>query len=200
MDFKGRYLTIAEASEGSFKDKGSKFLAFAFPVEQASQIKIILEQLCKSHQGCNHVCYAYLIDPLEPKHRVNDDGEPSSTAGKPILGQIRSKNLCNVLVAVVRFFGGTQLGVSGLINAYKSAAEDAISQATIVERQIMKKVKVQCSHVQFGNLMKYIKYENLAFDAPEFGLHCVLSVEVPFSNATHHIEQLSAIEEVLVLD
>jgi len=200
LDFKDKYLTIAAATEGSFKDKGSKFLAFAFPVEQVSQIKIILEQLRKSHQGCNHVCYAYLIDPLDPKHRANDDGEPSSTAGKPILGQLRSKNLCNVLVAVVRFFGGTQLGVSGLINAYRSAADDALSQAIVVEKLIMKKVKVQCSHVQFGNLMKYIKYENLAFDAPEFGLNCVLSVEVPFSKATQHIAQLSAIEEVLVLD
>lgn len=193
------YLSVSKPSEGLFKDKGSKFLAFVFPVENEGQIKVELENLRKMHTGSNHVCYAYLIDPLDPHYRANDDGEPSSTAGKPILGQIRSKNLSNVLVAVVRYFGGTELGVSGLINAYKSAAEDALNNAEIVEKQIMQKVKIQSSHVQFGNLMKYIKKEDLAFDAPVFGLHCVLNVDIPFSKVKEHIEQLNTLEEISVI-
>lgn len=194
------YFSIAKPSEGLFKDKGSKFLAFAFPIENEGQIKVELENIRKKHSGANHVCYAYIIDPLNPYHRANDDGEPSSTAGKPILGQIRSKNLINTLVAVVRYFGGTELGVSGLINAYKSAAEDAINNAEIVEKQIIQKVKIQCSHMQFGNLMKYIKNEDIVFDAPEFGLHCVLTVDIPYLKVNEHVEQLTAIEDVSVLE
>jgi len=194
------YLTISKPSEGLFKDKGSKFLAFAFPVENEGQIKVELESLRKQHPGSNHVCYAYLIDPLNPRFRANDDGEPSSTAGKPILGQICSNNLSNILVAVVRYFGGTELGVSGLINAYKSAAEDVLNNAEIEEKQIMQKVKIQCSHVQFGNLMKYIKNEDFVFDAPVFGLHCVLTVDIPFLKVDEHVEQLTAIEDVSVID
>ena len=130
------YLSIEKASTGEFKDRGSKFIGFAFPVSSEDEVKECLADVRKLHPSAGHVCYAFRINPLNEYYRTNDDGEPSSTAGKPILGQIKSLNLQNTLVAVVRYFGGTLLGVSGLINAYKETAAITLNGALILEKQI----------------------------------------------------------------
>ena len=130
------YLTLSTISEGLYKEKGSKFLAFAIPVSSVSEIKSILEEKRKEFYDARHVCYAYIIGTEKQESRSNDDGEPSGTAGKPILGSLLSKQLTNVLIVVVRYFGGTKLGTSGLINAYKEASFDAIANNEIVERKI----------------------------------------------------------------
>lgn len=125
MDIKDTYLTIDLPSEGIFKDKGSKFLAFAYPLTDESKVKNIVQNLKKEHHSARHHCFAFKIGNQGEHYRANDDGEPSGTAGRPILGQLNSYNLTNILVVVVRYFGGTLLGVGGLINAYKNATIEA---------------------------------------------------------------------------
>ena len=127
-DFVDEYLTISKPSEGLFKDRGSKFIAFAYPVSTEEEIKEIQEKLRSDYHDARHHCYAYMLGKDKNVFRANDDGEPSSTAGKPILGQIKSYDLTNILIIVIRYFGGTKLGVSGLINAYKTAADDSIDR------------------------------------------------------------------------
>ncbi len=130
------YKTIETSAEGLFKEKGSKFLAFAHPVESLEVVKELLEGYRKTYYDARHVCYAYSLGAESPETRANDDGEPSGTAGRPILGQIQSAGLTNVLVVVVRYFGGVLLGTGGLVQAYKAAATDALSQASVVERTV----------------------------------------------------------------
>lgn len=140
-----------------FKDRGSKFLAFAFPVNSDEEIKFHLAALKKAHPSAVHHCYAWRLGPGGEAFRANDDGEPSNTAGKPILSQILSKELTNVLIVVVRYFGGTLLGVSGLINAYKNAAADAISNSLIEERFILFQYKIEFSFEEINFVMKALK-------------------------------------------
>ena len=130
------YKTIETSAEGLFKEKGSKFLAFAHPVESLEVVKELLEGYRKTYYDARHVGYAYSLGAESPETRANDDGEPSGTAGRPILGQIQSAGLTNVLVVVVRYFGGVLLGTGGLVQAYKAAATDALSQASVVERTV----------------------------------------------------------------
>jgi len=132
VEIKDTYNTIEESSEGLYKDKGSKFISYAFHVVDVDQVKEIIQQIKKEHFSARHHCYAYRLGFSGEHYRVNDDGEPSGTAGKPIYGQLLSHELTNVLIIVVRYFGGTLLGVSGLINAYKSAALDVIVNSNIV--------------------------------------------------------------------
>ncbi len=136
MLFDDTYRTIKIPSEGSFKDKGSKFLAFAYPITSETDIKPILAKLKAEHTKANHHCWAMRITPDRSVFKLNDDGEPSGTAGRPILNTLLSRDLTNVLIIVVRYFGGTLLGVPGLINAYKQATEDALNQATVIEKTV----------------------------------------------------------------
>ena len=136
MLFSDTYLTIEKKSETLYKDKGSKFLTFAFPVQNDQQIKEVLTQLKKEHPSANHHCYAYRLGADKLNFRANDDGEPSNTAGKPILGQIQSNDLTNILIVVVRYFGGTLLGVGGLIQAYKNSAAEVLKVSHIIEKFI----------------------------------------------------------------
>src|SRR5690554_122122 len=128
---KDTYRTISKPSEGYYKDKGSRFLAYAYPVETEAETRELLMQLKKEHHSARHHCYAWRLGAENPAYRANDDGEPSSTAGRPILGQLLAYDVTNVFIVVVRYFGGTLLGTSGLINAYKAAAADALSNADI---------------------------------------------------------------------
>lgn len=153
------YLTIKHATESLFKDKGSKFLAYAIPFEDDSLLKETLEPIKKEHYNARHFCFAYRINPENIAERANDDGEPGHTAGTPILGQIHSLNLVNVLVVVVRYFGGTKLGVSGLINAYKTAAKEALENATIVKKEIESDVKIAFDYADMNEVMRVIKKE-----------------------------------------
>jgi uncharacterized YigZ family protein len=136
MLFEDTYKTITGSAEGLFKDKGSKFFAYAYPIEDESEVKDLVDQLKKEHFKAVHHCYAYRLGQDRTNFRVNDDGEPSGSAGKPILNVLLSKDITNILVVVVRYFGGTLLGVPGLINAYKTATQEALAEAEIIEKTV----------------------------------------------------------------
>lgn len=157
MLFSDSYFTIDAAAEGLFKDRGSKFLAFAFPVKTETEIKEQLQQLRKAHPSATHHCYAWRLGADKNAFRANDDGEPSNTAGKPILAQLQAKDLTDILVVVVRYFGGTLLGVNGLINAYKLAAAEVLAQAHIVEQFIYFEYKVEFDFKDTNAVMRLLK-------------------------------------------
>jgi uncharacterized YigZ family protein len=166
------YLTLSTISEGLYKEKGSKFLAFAIPVSSVSEIKSILEEKRKEFYDARHVCYAYIIGTEKQESRSNDDGEPSGTAGKPILGSLLSKQLTNVLIVVVRYFGGTKLGTSGLINAYKEASFDAIANNEIVERKIEVPIDILFDYICMNDVMRIIKEMGPTILQQEFDNQC----------------------------
>ena len=174
-----QYTTIANPSEGTFRDRGSKFIGYAFPVSNEIEIKEHLLNLKKLHPSARHLCYAFRINPLNEYWRANDDGEPSSSAGKPILGQIRSMELQNVLVAVVRYFGGTLLGVPGLIHAYKQAAIEALQQAVLLEKTVTQEIKASVTYDKMGDLMKWVKDAQFEYVIPEMGERFSINILVP---------------------
>ena len=156
------YLTISSVSEALYKDKGSKFYAFAYPVQTVEQIKEILAEKRKEYYDARHVCYAYMLGYERNQFRANDDGEPSGTAGRPILGQINSSNLTDILIIVVRYFGGTLLGTSGLIQAYKTSAAEAIAATTIEERIVEKTFVSKFGYQDLNAVMRIMKDFDLA--------------------------------------
>ena len=154
------YKTIASTSEGYYTEKRSKFLAFAHHVQTVDEVKELLAGYRKKYYDARHVCYAYMLGAERLEFRANDDGEPSSTAGKPILGQINSNELTDILIVVVRYYGGVNLGTSGLIIAYREAAADAISHATIETRQVEEIVKYSFAYPQMNDVMRIVKDMN----------------------------------------
>ena len=156
-DLVDTYLTIAAPSEGIYKEKGSKFLSFAYPVTSIDEIKALIEQKRKEHHNARHVCFAYMLGADRATFRTNDDGEPSGTAGRPILGQINSNQLTDILIIVVRYFGGILLGTGGLTQAYKSAAAEAIAAANIEERLVEAVYKVKFGYEVMNDVMRVIK-------------------------------------------
>jgi uncharacterized YigZ family protein len=194
MLFSDTYLTIEKPTEAIFKDKGSKFLAFAYPVENDQQIKEILNQLKKEHHTANHHCYAYRLGADKMNFRANDDGEPSNTAGKPILGQIQSNDLTNILIVVVRYFGGTLLGVSGLINAYKNSAADVIKVSTITEKQILFNYTIQFYFEHLNDVMKLLKQLDCKIINQQFDNNCEMSFSIRKANSEQCEEKLKKIE------
>jgi uncharacterized YigZ family protein len=169
MLFSDTYKTIAAESKGLFKDRGSRFIAIARPVSSQEEIKTVLDELRKEYHDARHHCYAWMLSPDRQAWRVNDDGEPSGTAGRPIMGQINSRELTNILVVVIRYFGGTLLGVSGLINAYRSAAEDALSSALIIEKQVNESWLVTFPYIAMNDVMKVIKDESCSQHSHDYG-------------------------------
>ncbi|MFW5805821.1 MAG: IMPACT family protein, partial [Bacteroidales bacterium] len=155
------YLSIRKPSEGEFKDKGSKFLAYAYPVFSVSDIGEKLERLRKVHYNARHHVYAYVLGAEKSDFRANDDGEPAHSSGDPVLGQIRSFDLTNVLVVVVRYFGGTKLGIPGLINAYKTAAHQALSNASIIKLTRRKYLWIQFDYAVMDHVNRLIHEQNL---------------------------------------
>jgi uncharacterized YigZ family protein len=151
------FFTIQNSTQGVYKEKGSKFLAFAFPVKSEVEIKEQLDALRKKYFDARHHCYAYILGADKIKFKAYDDGEPSHSASDPILGQIRSKNLTDVLVVVVRYFGGVKLGVGGLMQAYKTAAEDALNKASIVEVEVTKTIELKFDYDRTPEAMRLIK-------------------------------------------
>ncbi|WP_242922753.1 IMPACT family protein [Pontibacter liquoris] len=172
------YHTIAAPTEGLYKEKGSKFIALAYPVYSEEEVKQQLAALRRQYYDARHHCYAYTLGADKSRYRANDDGEPNHSAGDPILGQIRSAELSNVLVVVVRYFGGVKLGVSGLINAYKTAAADALSQATIVEKYETVQLQVHFQYAQMNEVMRLVKEYELEIKQQQFALDCHLVLEV----------------------
>jgi uncharacterized YigZ family protein len=176
--FEDTYKTIESVSRSVFRDRASKFIGIAMPAAHEAEVKDVLAKLKKEYRDASHHCYAYILGFDRSAWRVNDDGEPSGTAGKPIHGQIQSKGLTNILVVVVRYFGGTKLGVSGLIHAYKTAAKEALDSASIVERTVNEVYALTFNYEQMNSVMKALKDENLQQNKHAFGLSCSLEFSV----------------------
>lgn len=175
------YHTIAASAQGLYKDKGSKFLAFAYPVSSEAEVKAYVESLKKEYFDARHHCYAYILGPKGENFRANDDGEPSGTAGRPIHGQLLSAGLTNVLVVVVRYFGGILLGTSGLITAYKEAARDALSHAVVKECTIDQRYKIEFDYLSMNSVMKILKDFSLVPQNQQYDMACSLEVDLRLS-------------------
>lgn len=186
------YLTIAEHSYGEYKEKGSKFIAFAYPFDDEAELNLYLDNLRNEHHKARHFCYAYQIGLDQNNYRINDDGEPSGTAGKPIFGQINSFGLTNILIIVIRYFGGTKLGVSGLIQAYKEAAKAALDTATIVEKYLVGNYKLNFNYDQMGFVMNILKELNLEILDKSFESTCDVTISIRLSVEEITIQKLIA--------
>ena len=197
-EFKDSYLTIAEPAEAIYKERSSKFLTYAYPVESEEEIKELLDALRKEHYDATHHCYAYRLGPQGETFRANDDGEPSGTAGKPILGQLLSADLTNCLVVVVRYFGGTKLGVSGLIQAYKESTAEVIAVSNIIEKTVDRVIKVDFSYISMNGVMRIIKEMNPRIDEQIFDNLCTMRLRIRESEADILIAKLEKVEGVTV--
>ena len=198
MLFSDEYKTITEPVQGSFRDKGSRFLAFAFPVVSEQEIKLHLETLRKQYYDATHHCYAYVLGFDKSAYRVNDYGEPSGTAGRPIHGQILSNDLTNTLIVVVRYYGGTNLGVPGLIHAYKSASAEAISNAAIVTKIVKEVYQVEYPYEVMNDVMKIVKEEVLEVINNEFGMKCVIRLAIRHSESERVKSRFSKINQLTI--
>jgi uncharacterized YigZ family protein len=190
------YKTIKVVSHGLYKERGSKFISLAFPVTCESDIRQHLADTRKEHHDAKHHCYAYVLGSDGSMWRANDDGEPSGTGGKPILGQIRSFDLTNILVVIPRYFGGTLLGTSGLINAYRSAAHSALSNAAIIEKIVQQKCMVRFPYAVMNNIMKIIKEEEILLTDHSYDLTCQITILFRLTKAEKIIAKLSLNEGV----
>ena len=185
------YKTISATSEGYYTEKRSKFLAFAHHVETVDQVKDIIAGYRKKYYDARHVCYAYMLGPERQDFRANDDGEPSSTAGKPILGQINSNELTDILIVVVRYYGGVNLGTSGLIVAYREAAADAIAHATVETRQVEELVKYSFSYPQMNDVMRIVKDMNPRIISQTYDNVCEIVLSIRKSEAEELRQRLA---------
>lgn len=176
------YKTIVNPSEGFFKDKGSKFLSFAFPVTSEDEIKEIQQKLRKKYYDARHHVFAWKLGIESDNFRSSDDGEPSNSSGPPILGQIRSYELSDILIVVVRYFGGTKLGIPGLINAYRTAAKEAIEENSIVNRTITQSYRISFSYEDMNIVMRKLKEENIEQINPKFDLNCSTEIKIRLSD------------------
>jgi uncharacterized YigZ family protein len=197
MEEKGTYNTIAQTSTAEFKDRGSKFIAFAFPIETIEDFKQQLQVLKKEHPKAVHHCFAYRIGTDGNNFRSSDDGEPSGTAGKPILGQIDSKELTNAAIIVVRYWGGTLLGVPGLINAYKNAAAMALQVTPIIEKQVELKYSIEFDYTQMNDVMMILKQYNCSIIAQEMQLFCLIRTGIPKNRLQDTLYRLSELQNVI---
>lgn len=192
---KDTYLTITNPAEGEYTEKRSKFLSFAFHVETAEEVKAIVDEYKKKFYDARHVCYAYMLGSKRDVFRAVDDGEPSGTAGKPILGQINSHELTDILIIVVRYFGGIKLGTSGLIEAYRAAAAEVISNAVIEERTINTVVRVTYDYALMNRVMRVVKEEEPKIRLQDFQMMCVLELEIRNSKLETMLAKLRLIRE-----
>lgn len=180
-NIKDTYSSIAGPSRGLFKDNGSRFIALAYPVETEAQIKEIVASLKKEYHDARHHCYAYRLGYKADVYRANDDGEPSGSAGRPILGQIDSRGLSDVLVVVVRYFGGIKLGIPGLIRAYKTSTDDALSQAIVIEKIAAVNYIVEFGYMEMNSVMKVLKDMKIEISDQKFDTRCVVTARVRLS-------------------
>lgn len=195
---KSFYFTIEKTSVAEFKDRGSKFIAYTYPVITADEFKTYLQQLKKEHHKAEHHCFAYRIGTDGNNFRVNDDGEPSGSAGRPILGQIDSKELTNIAVIVVRYFGGTLLGVPGLINAYKNATALALQTVPIIQKQVEIKYVVHFDYTQMNDIMMILKQYNCTVINQEMQLFCAMTIGVPINRQEEVLYKLNDMKGVSV--
>lgn len=188
------YRTIRNLSQGLYKEKGSKFLAFAHPVETVEEVKALLEDYHKTYYDARHVCYAYQLGADASEFRANDDGEPSGTAGRPILGQIQSCNLTNVLVVVIRYFGGILLGTGGLVVAYKSAAADALHQAEVLEKTVDVDFTIRFEFPFMNDVMKLVKTLDVQLLSQDYDMDCGMTLRIRKRDAERLETALGKIE------
>ena len=198
--FDDTYRTLAAPAEGLYKEKGSKFLAFAYPVRTTDDVKTHLDELRKQYFDARHHCYAYILGPNKDAYRANDDGEPSGTGGRPIHGQLLSADLTDTLIVVVRYFGGILLGASGLANAYKTAARDAIDHAQIVERTIDVRYRLHFEYALMNDVMRIIKDFDLKPENQHFDLDCTLELSVRQSLAVRLYDAVANLRTVTIED
>ncbi len=191
---KDLYLTIESPARGQFRDKGSRFIAFAFPVNEEEEIKQRIDGLKKEYHDARHHCFAWRLGADMERFRVNDDGEPSGSAGKPIFGQIQSRGLTQILVVVVRYFGGTLLGVGGLIRAYRSATSAALESAVVVERKVEDQIILKFEYPTLNRVMKTIKDLDLQFESQQFDMDCSITLRVWKRHIPALMKRVSEIE------
>ena len=199
VEYFDAYRSIAARSEGLFKDNGSRFIALAYPVETEEEVREIVAALKKEYHDARHHCYAYRLGYKGDKFRANDDGEPSGSAGRPILGQIDSLGLSDVLVVVVRYFGGIKLGIPGLIRAYKTSTADALGQAEIVEKVAGKRFRLTFDYLSMNGVMKVLKDLGLTPGGQDFGLQCSLEVRVRLAmeeDFRSRLAEVAVLEEI----
>ncbi len=190
------FLTISSPSEGLYKEKGSKFIALSFPVESVDEVKDSLEGLRKEYYDARHHCYAYVLGHAGDEVRANDDGEPNHSAGDPILGQIKSKNLTNTLVVVIRYFGGTKLGVSGLITAYKTAAAEALDANQIIQKDITENITLRFPYDEMNEVMKLVKDLDLKIKRQDYDSLCIMNLEVIISQMGNLKEKVTLLNDL----
>lgn len=190
------YLTISKTSEGLYKEKGSKFIGLAFPVKSEEAVKDKLEEAKKTYYDARHHCYAYMLKPDASQYRANDDGEPNHSAGDPILGQIKSRELTNTLVIVVRYFGGTKLGVSGLINAYKTAASEALDTNKVVEKLITKTLRLYFPYEEMNEAMKLISDFEMEITNQTFEMECEIEAEILISKTEEFESKVTLLQNL----
>lgn len=194
--FNETYKTIKKPSEGIYKEKGSKFLSFAYPINNEEDFKTIKTNIEQKYYNARHRCYAYRIGYDKAIYRSNDDGEPSNTAGKPILGQIKSYDLTFILIFVVRYFGGTMLGVSGLINAYKLSANSAIQNATIIEKIIQDTYKINFKYNTMNLIMRILKENKIQQFNQVFEENCSICFSVNKSDKEKILDKFNKIDDI----
>lgn len=195
---KSSYLTIDKASMAEFKDRGSKFIAYAFPILTADDFKKYMQQLKKEHHKAEHHCFAYRIGTDGNNFRVGDDGEPAGSAGRPILGQIDSKEVTNIAIIVVRYFGGTLLGVPGLINAYKSAASLALQTVPIIQKQIEVSYVLHFDYTQMNDVMMILKQFGCTVINQEMQLFCLMKIGVPINRLDEVLYKLNDMQGISI--
>ena len=188
------YKTIARTSEGLYKEKMSKFISFAVPVSTLDEVKENLEIYQKKYYDARHICWAYMLGHQRVDFRSNDNGEPSGTAGKPILGQINSFGLTNILIVVIRYFGGIKLGTSGLIVAYRTAAAEAISAAEIEERTVDEDITVVFEYPYLNGIMRIVKEDNPAIISQKFEMDCEMTLRIRKGEAERLKNRLLKVE------
>jgi len=198
MEVSDTYLTVEKKSEGIYKEKGSKFIAYIFPVENEAQIKEHIEELKKQHHSARHHCYAYRLGFHDKEtFKYNDDGEPSNTAGKPILGQLLSFDVTDVLAVVVRYFGGTKLGVGGLMTSYKKATADGLANSNIVEKVVQKQISVTCEYPLLNSAMRIIKEMELDVAEQTFDMDCQIIANVRQALYSQALSRLNNLEGIV---
>jgi uncharacterized YigZ family protein len=188
------YKTIKTSAEGLYKEKGSRFVSIAVPISDQEEIKPIIEKIRKEHHEARHHCFAFMIGHERNIWRVNDDGEPSGTAGRPILGQINSNGLTNILIVVSRYFGGTLLGVSGLINAYRTAAASALENAEMIEKTLQDLYEITYPYIFMNDVMKILKEESIGQSGQLFDLNCRILINFRVSARDKILARLSRID------
>lgn len=198
MLFDDTYKTIANISEGIYRDRGSKFIAYAYPVHSEAEVKSLVQTLRNEHSKARHFCWAMRLTPDRSIFKIQDDGEPSGTAGRPILNSILSADLTNILIVVVRYFGGTLLGVPGLINAYKSATVDAIANSVIINRTVNDVYEVVFDYLAMNDVMRIIKDEALEVIDQSFDNECNMRLSIRKANLNRVLEKLEKIDHLKV--